>query len=603
MHSEAPAQENDTQKPPLSQQLMLTADSMFVQVSDAAQRRQLELRALTLLVAGMRTTLITAMIGPALIAWLSAPYIGLVPALTPAVVLYCISIDRFIVVRRASRELQQKTANTRQWLRAFTWRTGMSALVVAFWGYPIVETGNNTLIFMILALATIVSASSMAQFCCWPPAMWASFTPILLGLGLQLFVFGGGDQLFGAVFACLLWVTLVMAGLRFARTLHNDMTTRLLNENLMRELDEKRAQAEAANEAKSRFFAAASHDLRQPLQAMGLYLSVLEGGRRTDPTTLARLNECMTSLDGLLEVVMDLSRLESGQITPHPRSFALQPLLSRLAWMYEGSARQKGLQLRVHPTSAWALSDATLLERVLSNLIANAIRYTASGGVLLAVRRCKADVVRVCVIDTGIGIPEHAHQSIFEEFVQLNNPEREPTRGSGLGLSTVRRVTVLLGHPLSLRSTVGRGTTFTVELPRAEPEAGSSSLHKSATPLAQLSGKVLVVEDNTAVRDALLQLLAKWGLTATGARTGEEASVAMAGTAFDVVLSDWRLPGEQDGLAVLREARARLPQLQLGLLITGEDVQMLPSAGADFLVLRKPLRPLRLRALLQAHLR
>lgn len=311
---------------------------------------------------------------------------------------------------------------------------------------------------------------------------------------------------------------------------------------------------------------------------------------------------CHWSLDGLLEVVMDLSRLESGQITPHPRAFALQPLLSRLAWMYEGSARQKGLQLRVHPTAAWALSDATLLERVLSNLIANAIRYTTRGGVLLAVRRCKAGV-RVCVIDTGIGIPESAHQSIFEEFVQLNNPERDPTRGSGLGLSTVRRVTALLGHPLWLRSTVGRGTAFTIELPSAKPELEAPHPLAPSSAPARLAGTVLLVEDNAAVRDALLQLLTKWGLSAIAVRTGEEASAAMASAGFDVVLSDWRLPGEQDGLAVLREARAKLPQLRLGLLITGEDMQMLPNAGKEFLVLRKPLRPLRLRALLQAHLR
>ncbi|MBU1817565.1 MAG: hypothetical protein KKB08_12520, partial [Gammaproteobacteria bacterium] len=119
---------------------MLTADSMFAPVADSRQRQQLELRALTLLVAGMRTTLITAMIGPALIAWLSAPYIGLIPALVPAAVLYCISVERFLVVKRASRQLQRKTVDTRQWLRAFTWRTGLSAFVVASWGYPIVGT-------------------------------------------------------------------------------------------------------------------------------------------------------------------------------------------------------------------------------------------------------------------------------------------------------------------------------------------------------------------------------------------------------------------------------------------------------------------------------
>ena len=584
----------------LAQRLLLTADSMFAQVTDPGQRQQLEMRALTLLVAGMRTTLITAMIGPALIAWLSAPYIGWPLALGPALVLYGISVERFIVVRRASRALDLHTPEVRPWLRAFTWRTGLSAMVVATWGYPIVGTGNNTLIFMILALATIVSASSMAQFCCWPPAMWASFTPILLGLGLQLLVFGGGEQVFGAVFACLLWITLVMAGLRFARTLHNDMTTRLLNETLMRELDEKREQAEAANAAKSRFFAAASHDLRQPLQAMGLYLSVLNSGRN-DPTTLKRLNECMTSLDGLLEVVMDLSRLDSGQVTPHPRAFALQPLLTRLAWMYEGSARLKGLQLRVHPTAAWVFADATLLERVLSNLLANAIRYTARGGVLLAARRCAAGV-RVCVIDTGIGIPHHAHETIFEEFVQLNNPERDPTRGSGLGLSTVRRVARLLGHPLMLRSEVGRGTTFAIDLPGTPPQREALAERSAPSGPAVMSGSVLLVEDNAAVRDALLQLLTMWGLTTHAVRTGEDALAVLATETFDVVLSDWRLPGDADGLAVLREARARLPRLRLGLLITGEDTEMLPKAGQEFLVLRKPVRALRLRALLQAHL-
>ncbi len=583
----------------LAGRLLLTADSIFPEVTVPGQRRQLEFRALTLLVGGMRTALITAMIGPALIAWLSAPYIGLPLALGPALVLYCISVERFIVVRRASRALQQQTTKVRQWLRAFTWRTGLSALVVASWGYPIVATENNTLIFMILALATIVSASSMAQFCCWPPAMWASFTPILLGLGLQLFVFGGGEQLFGGVFVCLLWVTLVMAGLRFARTLHDDMVTRLRNDALMRELDERRAQAEAANSAKSRFFAAASHDLRQPLQAMGLYLSVLEGGRH-DATTLARLNECMGSLDHLLDVVMDLSRLDSGQVTPKMQPFAVQPLLVKLAAMYEASARKKGLNLRVHPTTAWVHSDPILLERVLSNLVSNAVRYTARGGVLLAARPANG-MVQVCVYDTGIGIPADAHGIIFEEFVQLGNPERDPSRGTGLGLATVQRVAKLLGHSLCLRSSTGQGSCFALSVPRASPTRSLAIVAPVPSP-PSFSGRVLLVEDNPAVQHALLLLLEKWGLHAHAVSTAEEASAQLAHSSFDAVLSDWRLPGERDGLAVLREARARLPDLRLCLLITGEDTQMLPNAEKEFIVLRKPVRPLRLRAILQAHL-
>lgn len=589
-------------KPPLHQRLLLTAGGMFAQVNDPLQRLQLESRALTLLIAGIRTTLITALIGPALIAWLTLPQLGPVLAFGPAGVLYLITIERFVFVRRAQRHLQHRDpmAPARGWLRAVTWRTGLSALVVASWGYPVVATNDTTLIFMILALATIVSASSMAQFCCWPPAMWASFTPILLGLGLQILLFGGDDRWFGAVFTFLLWATLVMAGLRFAHTLHNDMTTRLLNEKLMHELEEKRQQAEAANAAKSRFFAAASHDLRQPLQAMILYLSVLESDP-SDVKTLSRLSECMAALNGLLEVVMDISRLESGSIVPKPCAFAVQPFLERIGGMYEESARQKGLQLRIHPTTTWACSDPVLLERALSNLMSNAIRYTDRGGILLAARK-HGERLRLSVVDTGMGIPEPAFQSIFEEFVQLGNPERDPSRGSGLGLPTVQRVAALLGHPLSLRSRVGRGSNFGLEMP-AVPAASDLPVPEQDLSFGpSLAGQVLVVEDNAAVRDSLVSLLTHWGLASHCAKTGEEAIEALGKAHFDAVLSDFRLPGELDGIAVLREARKKIPGLSLSVLITGEDLQLLPNGGKDFLVLRKPLRPLRLRSLLQAHL-
>ncbi len=598
-----PPQASTAAKLPLHQKLLLTADSMFARVDDPVQRMQLESRALTLLIAGIRTTLITALIGPALIAWLTLPQLGPLLAFGPAGVLYLITMERFIFLRRAQHHLQHRDplapAPARGWLRAVTWRTGLSALVVASWGYPVVATGDTTLIFMILALATIVSASSMAQFCCWPPAMWASFTPILWGLGIQILLFGGDNRWFGAVFTFLLWITLVMAGLRFARTLHSDMTTRLLNEKLMRDLEEKRQQAEAANAAKSRFFAAASHDLRQPLQAMILYLSVLDGGS-SDVKTLARLSECMTALNGLLEVVMDISRLESGSVMPKPRAFAVQPFLERIGGMYEESARQQGLQLRVYPTTAWACSDPVLLERALSNLMSNAIRYTDQGGILLAAKR-HGNRLRLCVIDTGIGIPAGAFQSIFEEFVQLGNPERDPSRGSGLGLPTVQRVAKLLGHPLSLRSRVGRGSNFALEVPAVPSEKETVLPEQLAAVDSSLSGRVLVVEDNAAVRDSLVTLLTRWGLTVHSAKTGEEAIAALEQSPFDAVLSDFRLPGQLDGIQVLQDARQKSPALKVSVLITGEDLQWLPTGGNDFLVLRKPLRPLRLRALLQAH--
>lgn len=581
--------------------MMLEAERLFPKVHDPAQRLLLEQRVLDLVMAGLRTTLITAAVGPALVVWLIMPSVGPMAAMVPALLLYALTVERLFFIRRAARAQADGDSRPRPWLHAVTWRTGLSSAIVAGWGYPVVISGNASLVFVILALATIVAASSVTQFCCWPPAMWASFTPMLLGLSAQVLLLGGDERLFAALFTALLWFTLGMAGLRFARTLHNDMSTRLLNEQLMRELDERRAQAEAANAAKSRFFAAASHDLRQPLQAMSLYHGVLEGSARDAPT-LARMGECMASLDRLLEVVMDLSRLDAGQITPAPSAFAVQPLLERLAGMYEGMARQKGLRLRIHPTTAWARSDVALLERALSNLLANAIRYTARGGVVLGVRP-RGNAWRLCIVDTGIGIAPEAHDAVFEEFVQLDNAARDPTQGTGLGLATVRRVADLLGHRITLNSRVGRGCVFALDLPRADPPPDGMPYPQQAAPSARpFCGRVLVVEDNPSVRDGLVLLMRMWGLHADAAHDAGQASRSMAQHAYDAVISDWRLPGERDGLAVLREARQRLPDLRLALLVTGEDIQHLHQAGSAFQVLRKPVRPLRLRALLAARL-
>lgn len=580
---------------------MLSPACMFAQVRDDAQRRSLERGALEQLVAGMRTALIIAFIGPVLIGTLTVPVVGWVAGLGPMALLYVIAIERVFFVRRVTRVLDTPDGNARPWLAAFAWRTGASGLVILVGFYPVMTTGNDALIFLLLALGTVVSASSMAQFCCWPPAMWASFTPILLGMGLQLLLLGGLYHALEALFVALLWLTLGMAGVRFGRALHNDMATRLLNENLLRELDLKRRQAEAAHAAKSQFFAAASHDLRQPLQAMNLYLSVLGDGEHDDKT-VARLNECMSALDRLLGVVLDLSRLDSGQIVPERKTFALQPLLERQAAMYEAAARHKGLQLRIHPTMAWTTSDPALLERVLSNLLTNAIRYTQRGGVLLGVRRDGRDL-RIEVVDTGIGIPAEAQGPVFEEFVQLDNPARDPAKGYGLGLSTVRRIANLLGHPVSVRSRVGRGSVFALRLPSTAPCTEQQSSAVETTAAWPLFGRVLVVEDNPLVRDALVRMLEGWGLEVQCAEDAREASGLFARHRFEVVLSDWRLPGPRDGLSVLREARECVQGLRLAVLLTGEDVQALGAVGREFPVLRKPLRPLRLRTLLSHHLR
>ncbi|HMN21843.1 MAG TPA: hybrid sensor histidine kinase/response regulator [Ottowia sp.] len=579
----------------LDSRLMFTATAMSAAAGpDPTRRLQLEQRMLSLLGRGMlQVQWSSAFIGPALALWLTAPRIGMARAGIPALMLWLLSVARVWQLQQIARERTRVDDAPRRWGRRLAWRSFAAGLVIALWCHFVIESGDQTLVSSVLALVTILSAGAAAQYACWPPVMWSAITPIMLGMAVQLAWHGGTGSLVQALFAAIFWLVVGLAGLRFARTLHSETLMRLDNENLMRALSERHAQLTAASSAKGRFFAAASHDLRQPLQAMGLYLSVLKPGAPIDASTLERLRQCVGSMDWLLEDLLELSRLDEGQLVPVPRAFALQPLLERMAAQYEAQARQKHLQLRVHATSAWVRSDPLLLERALSNLLVDAIRYTRRGGVLLGARR-HGDRVRLCVIDTGIGIAAQAQERIYEEFVQLDNPDRDPAAGYGLGLPTVRRIARLLEHPLTLTSKVGRGSVFALELPLAAPELPAAEPPAPEDP-TRLHGRVLVVEDNVLVREALVRMLEGWGLVVVQAATGDEALARIADPGVDAVLSDWRLPGPIDGVAVLDHARRHLPQLRLALLLTGEDSQVIRDAGPPYPVLRKPVRPLRLR--------
>lgn len=590
--------------------LMLSADGMVPPDVDQHKRLQIERQMLSMLIAGMRQMMpIWIVVGPVLTTWLTWPHIGTVRAIAPLLVLLVFGVERGFLLRRIARERARGDDTPRRWANAIGWRLVLGSFVVLVWFHFVVQSGRGILISQMVALLTVLAAGGAALFTSWPPIMWGVVSSLLLGMAARLALHGDPERLVEAVFCVVLWVVVVSASLRSARILRNDALTRLRNEELLRELHEKHAQAEAANAAKARFFAAASHDLRQPLQAMGLYLGLLPPrGEHGDPgdqrDTLGRMRQCMAALNQILDSLLDFSRIDLDRLAPAPRAIALQPLLDRLAGMYQAVARQKGLRLRVRPTSAWVHTDPALLERALSNLLANALRYTAGGGVLLAARR-RGDCWRICVVDTGVGIPEHAQASIYEEFVQLGNPERDPERGHGLGLATVQRLAALLRHPLSLRSRVGRGSSFMLDVPAAAPEqapAQAPAPHQLPELSTRLRGRVLVVEDNALVRDALVRQLGGWGLEVQAVNSGEAALAAIAQTAFDAVLSDWRLPGAVDGIAVLRQARAGQPQLRLGLLITGEDSALLSQLKPEFPVLRKPLRPLRLRTLLSRSL-
>lgn len=373
------------------------------------------------------------------------------------------------------------------------------------------------------------------------------------------------------------------------------------------ELREKKEEAETATLAKSRFLAAASHDLRQPTHALGMFVARLAQLPHDEETRtlIGHLEASVRAMQDLLDALLDISRLDAQAVKVNPRPFPLADLLVPLHDSLLPVALDKGLRLRVRPCRAWVMSDPILLNRILQNLVGNALRYTRHGGVLLACRPSRGGShLRIEVWDSGIGIaPEH-QQDIFKEFFQVANPERDRSKGLGLGLNIVDRTARLLGSRVLLKSIPGRGTRFSIEVPAAPPGSPQrSSGQVELKPSDDLQGlMVLVVEDDSFSAQALGGLLQSWGCTVVGV---EDLAGALAAVAGDwrpqVVLSDYRLRAGETGMQVLDRLRLAVGPSLPACLMSGDTDPALIQACRDAGVplLHKPVRPAKLRALLR----
>lgn len=373
------------------------------------------------------------------------------------------------------------------------------------------------------------------------------------------------------------------------------------------ELRDKKEEAEKANLAKSRFLAAASHDLRQPTHALGLFvtrLAQLEHNAQTR-ALIGNVQASVQALQNLLDGLLDVSRLEARAVQVNKQPFALASLLGQLKQDLSEVARDKGLALRIRPTRAWTLSDATLVYRILLNLVNNAIRYTERGGVLVAVREQRAHgLLQIQVWDTGVGIAQEHQEAVFAEFFQVANAARDRTKGLGLGLSIVRRTADLLGHPVTLTSRLGVGTRVTLTLPIAEqPSQTKSGSAVDESTLSDLPGAcALVVEDDALALSGLLGVLQGWGMQAVGASDARSALQQVAqGFCPQVIISDYRLPGDADGIDTIAQLRAALQAHVPACLMSGDnDPALIALAqGAKLSLLQKPVRPAKLRSLLR----
>jgi signal transduction histidine kinase len=376
------------------------------------------------------------------------------------------------------------------------------------------------------------------------------------------------------------------------------LAVRCRNEDLVQRLQSQIEVAARANEEKTRFLASAAHDLRQPLHALGMFCAALERHLHNTPEKplVRNMSSAIEALETSFAAMLDVSRLDAGLVETAPRTFPIRDIFRRLYQQFGGDAEARQLALRFRATRRIVRSDPLLLERVLANLVQNALRYTRQGGVLVAARRHPAGVA-LEVWDTGVGIPPDQTELIFREFYQIDNPERDRSRGLGMGLAIVQRLCRLLEHRLEVRSKLGRGSVFRILVPAGETSAIDATPKEAETLPPRRLGTVTIVliDDERAIREATRELLRPLHVDVLVAATIAEAVevVKAAPERIDLILSDWRLRGQENGIEAVRAVRRVSGDTTPAVLITGDtSPELLKLAHESGLViLHKPLQP------------
>ena len=418
--------------------------------------------------------------------------------------------------------------------------------------------------------------------------------------------FAAGSLVDSLVGWCIFVNVVAVTGLLLAASSEEQRRGQVALNSAHNELARQKEAAEQANQAKSRFLAAASHDLRQPMHAIALYVASMKpqvAGREA-AVTLVKIEAAVAAMENLFSAILDVSKLDAGVVVPEIARVSVKSLLDGLYGDFRHEAVAKGVQLRLRCGDDFVESDPVLLGRILRNLISNALRYTERGRVLIAARR-HGEMIRFQVWDNGQGIPPEHLEHIFQEFVQLSNPHRDRSQGLGLGLAIVDRLARLLGHPLTLRSVPGKGTVFSLDVPASRGDAIQEKGGKEAREeMTRLHGLVAVVDDDEMVADSLATLLQGWGLQVVVAADGAQL-LGRLEQPPDILITDYRIEKE-DGLEVARALRKAYPDSGIQVVVVTADTSeqgVRTLNGSGYQVLHKPVRPARLRALISNLLR
>jgi len=514
-----------------------------------------------------------------LLAWLTAQFFFNISAVLRTLYLRRQPLDASNVLQRLRSSTLLPTIN------GLLWAVGIGIMWVP---------DNLALQLLVILIIAGISQGSLQTLKAHLPALFRFFIPCVGSIVVMAFAYPDQYSLGIGICTSVYIVWCIGFGITAHRELLQSIRKNFEFEELSISLQVQKDIAEAATQAKSRFLAAASHDLRQPIHAQGLFLDVLS---RTNLSPaqhdlVASAVAASSASAEMLNTLLDFSRIEAGVIEPQIQAFMVQPLLNKIEREFAQQADAKGLEYRSRESALAVQSDPALIELILRNLVSNAIRYTERGGLLVTCRR-RGSQVLLEVFDTGIGIEASQQRAVFREFHQLGNSERDRTQGLGLGLAIVDGLARTLGHGLSLDSQKERGSVFRLTLPIAtalEPTAPSV-----AEPLAvrRLNVRVLVVDDDESVRRSMLHLLRDWGCECEAVESIEEALNVAQDWSPELVISDYRLRNQRNGVEVIEALRALVGQDLPALLITGDTARqrLREAVGSGLPLLHKPVAP------------
>jgi signal transduction histidine kinase/CheY-like chemotaxis protein len=501
---------------------------------------------------------------------------------------------------RYKKRSPESSASWRRWAIGFA---AIAFLEGLGWGWApvwLVDSERADLRLLVISCTMVVAAASISAFGSYLPVFFAFYLPANLPMTVALAFERDRTLHFAAYLALICIITVTMIAFQASGKFRELVALRIKSADLAEQLRSQIELVEQAMIAKSNFLAAASHDLRQPVHAIALFAGALRELPLTEAAQrlMGQIENSVVALDGLFAALLDISRLDANSIEVRRSVFAITPLVARIVQDFTAEASAKGVHIEHVASGARVYADPILLERILRNLVSNAVRYTPEGRVLVGCRR-RREGVEVQVCDTGLGIAPAHRDLIFKEYFQLNNPERDRQKGLGLGLAIVQRLGRLLEAPLSLRSQPGRGSCFGVLVPLAGSAPFDAPL-QTALPTPRGSGLIVIVDDEAPILTGMTALLQSWGFQVTGASSGGAAIAELTRLPVrpDLLISDHWLRGGETGFDVIDRVRVEYNDDIPAILISGDTGPALlaEAEAAGVVLLHKPTHHGKLRA-------